>query len=200
MFCHLKRGVLCRSSNVPVAVGCTRIAAGEESSHVLIGGPASFPTWLQFNPQWLIMWVTLLLLCLSFTCFQCDLTHTDFQLGHVLDLGFRWTFQAPNKLFYRSFPVRMFCSCVVEAPQKWLPRRSLKKEERIAKGREFKSMFEAEGGREGRREQGRAQVETFLVNSSTDLGVLLLQGPIFPLFPADCYHVSLTLSFTYVPR
>lgn len=124
---------------------------------------ARCPTWLEFGPHRLIMWVTLLL-CLRFTCFKVDLKHKfplgfgiflfSSQLVPVWDLGFCWTFQLSNKLFYRRFPVRLFCSYTVQAPQKWLPRRSWKKRGKKCKGNRLQKHV---GGTARQREGGRGE-------------------------------------------
>lgn len=123
---------------------------------------ASCPTWLEFGPPSLIMWVTLLL-CLCFTCCQVDLKH-KFPLGLGLlfflsffptssCVGFRFLLDvsASSKLFYRRFPVRLFCSYTVQASQKMATSLILeeKREEvqRKLTSKERRRHSKAEGGR-----------------------------------------------------
>lgn len=113
-----------------VAVRYSLIGAGDKFSNVQSAAwPGQLP---HMAGVWTIRWVTQLL-CLCFTCCQVDLKHR-FPLGFGIffffptGVGFRFLLEvsASNKLFYRRFPVRLFCSYIVKTLQKWLPRRSWK--------------------------------------------------------------------------
>lgn len=81
-------------------------------------------------------------------------------------MGFRFLLDlsASNKLFYRSFPVRLFCSYTVQAPAKKMSTSSIwegKKGKKCKGNRVQKHVGGTARWREGGREGGVKGTETF---------------------------------------
>lgn len=112
--------------------------------------------------------LVILLLCLCFTCCQVETWvsswFSDFLFFFFSPtgscVGFRFLYaSASSKLFYRKFPMRLFCSYTLQAPQKWLSCRSWKKREREVQRKQTSKACrrhsKTERGRGGREELRR---------------------------------------------